>query len=271
MSGKKIATRTMNAKKLNRKVHYWASLVIGIPVIIVIVTGIILQVKKEFDWIQPPTKRGVSAELALTFDQILAVVSTVHEVNLKNWGDINRLDVRPGKGIIKVRGENDWEVQIDSKTGEVLHVAVRRSDWIESIHDGSFFHKSFKLWVFLPSAVILAIMWGTGIYLFVLPYLAKRKKRPADRRRLMDGLRQSLRILIPHRAYGAATVVGLMVATGIFTAGATVAFFSPERRAVVKLEIPPVDAVQVVDMPSVAARPGVIPDLPSVSLPAGDP
>ncbi len=87
----------------------------------------------------------------------------------------------------------------------------------------------------------------------------------------MDGLRQSLRIIMPHRAYGATTVVSLMVATGMITAGATVAFYSPERSAVVISEIPPVDAVQVVDMPSVAARPGVIPDLPSVSLPAGDP
>ena len=85
--------------------------------------------------------------------------------------------MRPGKGIIKVRGKNNWEIQIDGNTGQVLQVAIRRSDLIESIHDGSFFHESFKLWVFLPSAVILAVMWGTGIYLFLLPYMLRRHRR----------------------------------------------------------------------------------------------
>jgi uncharacterized iron-regulated membrane protein len=167
----------MKAKILNRKLHRWAAIATALPVIIVIVTGIILQVKKEFDWIQPPTQLGASIELVLSFNQILEIVSKIPDVGLSSWDDINRLDVRPGKGILKVRGNNDWEVQIDSKTGDVLQVAVRRSDFIESIHDGSYFHESFKLWVFLPSALILAAMWGTGIYLFLLPYILKRHQR----------------------------------------------------------------------------------------------
>ena len=167
----------MKAKILNRKVHRWAAVLTAVPVIIVLVTGVILQVKKEFDWIQPPTQRGTSTEPVLSFEQILSVVSEVPDIGLTSWDDINRLDVRPKKGIIKVRGNNDWEVQIDSKTGDVLQVAVRRSDFIESIHDGSFFHENFKLWVFLPSALILTAMWGTGIYLFLLPYMLRRHQR----------------------------------------------------------------------------------------------
>ncbi len=167
----------MKAKILNRKLHRWAAIATALPVVIVIVTGIILQVKKEFDWIQPPTQSGSVSELALSFDQILDAVSKVPGVGLTSWDDINRLDVRPGKGIIKVRGNNDWEVQLDSKTGEVLQVAVRQSDLIESIHDDSFFHENFKLWVFLPSAIVLAGIWGTGIYLFLLPYILKKLQR----------------------------------------------------------------------------------------------
>jgi hypothetical protein len=98
-------------------------------------------------------------------------------VNLQSWKDVNRLDVRPGKGIVKVRGNNNMEVQLDSKTGEILQIAVRRSDLIESIHDGSFFHSGFKLWIFLPSALLLAGIWGTGPYLFLLPYSIRRRNR----------------------------------------------------------------------------------------------
>jgi hypothetical protein len=97
----------------------------------------------------------------------------VPKAQVESWDDIDRLDVRPGKGMLKVRCKNRWEVQLDTKTGEVLRAAYRRSDLIESIHDGSFFRDRAKLWLFLPSALVLAILWFTGLYLFVLPYYAK--------------------------------------------------------------------------------------------------
>ena len=59
----------------------------------------------------------------------------------------------------------------------MLKVAYRRSDTIEAIHDGSFFSDEVKLYLFLPTGVLLVVMWGTGIYLFLLPRLAKRKKK----------------------------------------------------------------------------------------------
>jgi uncharacterized iron-regulated membrane protein len=167
----------MKTSVLNRKTHRWAAMITALPVIIVIASGLVLQVKKNFAWIQPPTQRGVSQELVLSFDDILAVVKKLPEVNLQSWKDVNRLDVRPGKGIVKVRGNNNMEVQLDSKTGEILQIAVRRSDLIESIHDGSFFHSGFKLWIFLPSALLLAGIWGTGPYLFLLPYSIRRRNR----------------------------------------------------------------------------------------------
>ena len=165
----------MNAKRLNRKVHRWAGIITALPVIIILITGIFLLLKKDVGWIQPPSQKGSSKELKLSFDQVLEIVSKVPDVNLQNWNDINRLDVRPKKGLIKVRGNNDWEVQIDSKTGEVLQVAERRSDFIESIHDGSFFHEYVKLGVFLPVAILLVSIWGTGLYMFLLPYMGRKR------------------------------------------------------------------------------------------------
>ncbi len=141
----------MKAKILNRKVHRWAAVVTALPVLIVILSGVILQMKKELDWVQPPTRNGAGKDLTLSFDQILNIATTVPDAGIKEWQDIDRLDVRPGKGVVKVRAKNRWEIQIDATNGDVLQVAVRRSDLIESIHDGSFFHENFKLWVLLPS------------------------------------------------------------------------------------------------------------------------
>lgn len=169
-------------KKLNRTVHYWGSAIIVIPVLIVIVTGIILQLKKEADWIQPPTIRGQGDVPSVTFDEILSAAKSVPEAQITGWGDINRLDVRPSKGVIKIRSKNEWEIQIDHQSKAVIQVAYRRSDWIESIHDGSFFHKHAKLWLFLPAAIILLILWGTGLYMFIITLLAKNKKKKKNKK-----------------------------------------------------------------------------------------
>ena len=157
--------------------HRWGSIIALIPTGVIILSGIVLQLKKQSAWVQPPTQKGSSGEISLSFDQILAVAQRVPEAEVEGWDDIDRLDVRPAKGVLKVRCQNRWEVQLDTVSGEVLQVAYRRSDLIESIHDGSFFHNEAKLWVFLPSALVLGVLWVTGVYLFFLPHFAKWRKR----------------------------------------------------------------------------------------------
>ena len=149
--------------------------------------GIFLMLKKQVDWIQPPTYKGaVVAEMpSITFEDMLATSRLQTEAQISDWTDIDRIDLRPGKSVAKVRAKSGWEIQIDTGTGDVLHVAYRRSDLIESIHDGSFFADWVKLYIFLPVGILLILMWGTGIYLFLLPRLRRKNKKPSvndDRR-----------------------------------------------------------------------------------------
>ena len=129
----------MKLSKANRLVHHWMSIVIAVPLSIVIGSGILLLLKKDFDWIQPSTQKGSGTELSLSFDSVLAIAQRVPEAEIEGWKDVDRVDVRPGQGMLKVRANNRWEIQIDTQSGEVLQVAYRRSDLIESIHDGIFF------------------------------------------------------------------------------------------------------------------------------------
>jgi uncharacterized iron-regulated membrane protein len=161
-----------------RKIHRWAALITALPFLIVIVTGILLQVKKEYSWIQPPTTRGVSTTPTITFEQILEAVKTVPEAEVQSWQDIDRVDVRMKDGVAKVQCKNRWEVQIDFTTAELKQTAYRRSDFIETIHDGSWFHDSAKLWIFLPSAILVFLMWVTGVYLWILPNWVRWTRKP---------------------------------------------------------------------------------------------
>jgi uncharacterized iron-regulated membrane protein len=170
----------MKLSVLTRKVHYWAAIIAALPLVVVIGTGLLLQLKKQLPWVQPPERRGSSKEPTLTLARVLEVCQSVSEAEVRTWADVERMDVRPSRGLIKVTAVNGWEVQIDATSGDVLQVAYRRSDLIEAMHDGSWFHPWAKLWLFFPAAVLLLLLWVSGVYLFWLPIVVKamRPRRP---------------------------------------------------------------------------------------------
>jgi uncharacterized iron-regulated membrane protein len=182
----------MNPKKLWRQVHYWLSLAIFLPAGLMFVAGGILMLKKDIEWIQPATQTGVAkAQIPqASFEAMLASAARHKQAGIAEWSDIDRIDLRVDRGVAKLRANSGWEVQVDTSTAEVLKVAYRRSDLIESLHDGSFFSNEVKLIVFLPTGVMLLVMWGTGIYLFLIPRLAKRRKASAKARGL-NGMKPS--------------------------------------------------------------------------------
>src|SRR5262245_29753264 len=157
----------MDIQRINRKVHYWLAIVVALPVLVVIVTGLMLQLKKNSSWIQPSEQRGVSTAPTVPLSRVLETATLVPEAGVRSWEDITRVDIRPDKGLVKVTTRNHWELQIDAQTAQLLQSAFRRSDIIESIHDGSWFHPAAKLGIFFPAGIVLLILWATGMYLFI--------------------------------------------------------------------------------------------------------
>jgi uncharacterized iron-regulated membrane protein len=167
-----------NPRTFFRKAHRWGAVLVAAPFLLVILSGLLLQVKKQVPWVQPPVARGASkGPPAATFDAILAAARSVPEAGVSGWADIDRVDLRPKDGVAKVVCHSRWEVQVDAATGRVLQVEYRRSDLIESLHDGSFFGDGAKLAVFLPAGAVVLGLWLTGVYLFVLPYSVRWRRR----------------------------------------------------------------------------------------------
>jgi hypothetical protein len=143
---------------------------------------LLLQSKKHWGWVQPPERQGTGTVPVLDLEGILASVRSVGETGVESWDDVNRLDVRPGKGVVKVWLHNGYEVQVDLGAGDVLQTAYRRSDLIESIHDGSFFAGNWtKLGLFLPTGLVLLLLWASGLWMFWQPIGARARKRRRER------------------------------------------------------------------------------------------
>lgn len=160
--------------KLLRKWHRWVSIIIALPFLITILTGILLASRGFNAWVQPqypPSK----AELKISFDQILEAAKSVPETKITNWKDISQIDIRPKNGQIRVRAKNLWEVQIDGSTGAVLGAGIRRVSWLVSLHEGAEFGPWVRYGVFFPSAIAVFFLLVSGVAIFFQPLLPRFK------------------------------------------------------------------------------------------------
>lgn len=171
--------KEMKPQVFLRILHRWGSMVIALPLAITVLTGVLLLIKKESAWIQPPTQKGAQRNTIPTqsFTALFEAARSVSDAGIHTWADLDRVDIKPGKGIIKFVSRTRWEVQVDTHTAKILQVAYRRSDLIEALHDGSWFFEGAKLGIWLPSAAVLIGLWMTGVYLFALPHYRRWRRR----------------------------------------------------------------------------------------------
>lgn len=173
-------------------VHKWLGIAVGLWLAIAAVTGFLLLIKKDYAWIQPPTAHGAPGEPAQyrPLHEVYAAVFALGLPQLRSEADIERVDFRPARRIHKVHSVHDHlEVQVDAVTLQVHGPAVRRSDWIEQLHDG----QKLGIWVhdwLLPAvAVAFVLLTGSGYALWLWP---KWKRRSLARRRA-DGATRDVR------------------------------------------------------------------------------
>lgn len=173
--------RIVKGLRRNRVYHKYLGIFLCIIVIVSAVTGIILSYKKQIDWIQPPTQKGTTQTLSnwLPLYQLEEIaLTTFREVQpTEQKPKIDRIDVRPSKGIAKVLlNDNWWEIQINGQTGEILSIQKRHSDWIEAIHDGSIVGEIFKLISMNILGFGLILLSMTGLWLWYGPKYFKKLK-----------------------------------------------------------------------------------------------
>ncbi|GIL24133.1 MAG: hypothetical protein BroJett042_26460 [Bacteroidota bacterium] len=143
------------------------------------ITGVLLGWKKNVEVLQPATLKGKTTNLQqwISFDQVAVAASRAVDSVVGRTIEIDRMDVRPDKGMIKVTfKEGYWEAQIDAANGNVLSVAQRHADWIEHVHDGSIISDGFKLLYTNYIGLGLLLLSVTGFWLWYGPRRIRQVK-----------------------------------------------------------------------------------------------
>ncbi len=161
--------------------HKWTGICLSLIFAGSATTGFLLLIKKQSDWIQPPTMEAAEGTIEdfITMEELFESVLRQGHPDFTSLEDIDRVDFRPGRRIHKVRSKHNWsEFQVDAVTGEVLSGRnIRRSDLIEQLHDGSFFGEWVHTWFMPAVSISLLFLTFSGLWLWIEPTLRRRRRR----------------------------------------------------------------------------------------------
>lgn len=187
-----VAPHRVRILRKARSIHARVALPLMLLVVVSSLTGIVLGWKKNVDTLQPPTQASEAVALSawLPLHQLAAVATAALAAHAAHGatGDAgrlvpDRLDVQPGKGIVKVLFPGDWEVQVEGSTALVRSVARRHADWIERLHDGSIVSDGFKLVAMTALGFGLLVLATSGFWMWYGP---KRLRRIRLREKRME-------------------------------------------------------------------------------------
>jgi hypothetical protein len=173
-----------------RWLHRKIAVALFIFFLLISITGLLLGIKKH-SGLLAPTQKGASSNLSdwLSFDSLHKnAVRYLHDsVSADLSGDVDRMDVRPSKGIIKFSFKGHYTgLQLDGTTGQLLLVEKRKSDFIEDLHDGSILDDLFgtsdeqiKLGYTIVMGISLLMLVLTGMWLWYGPKKLRKDRKSA--------------------------------------------------------------------------------------------
>jgi uncharacterized iron-regulated membrane protein len=135
--------------RISRKIHRATGALLFVFFTVVAMTGLMLGWKKHSGGIiLSKSYSGQSIDqknwLPVHVLHEKAVQAARENISPDMSFELDRIDIRPDKGMVKfVFAESYWGVQLDCTTGETLHIERRSSDFIENLHDASYFDKLF--------------------------------------------------------------------------------------------------------------------------------
>lgn len=165
--------------------HLWLGVVSTIALIAISITGILLNHKRGLR-LMPEVDHAPTGEFAAAIPverMAYAALAAAPPASRGNWteGDpvdialIDRMDLRPREGFVKVRLRDraSTEMTVDINTGAVLHVGRRGDVFLEKLHSGEIFGgiRFTLLSDFAAAALVLALI--TGYWLWLVPKLSR--------------------------------------------------------------------------------------------------
>ncbi len=166
--------------------HLWLGVIATLALASISVTGVLLNHKRGLG-LMPEVEHKFEAPLRASVSLDSLALAALHAVPGDVRGAwqpgspvdpsvIDRMDVRPRDGFVKVRFRDraNTEATIDLETGRVLHIGARNDVFLEKLHSGEIFGDGFVL-LSDAGALALAVTLVTGYWLWLAPRLMRNR------------------------------------------------------------------------------------------------
>jgi uncharacterized iron-regulated membrane protein len=149
-----------------RKYHRVVALIFTLPLILVGITGLVLQLRNQLEVIQP---KAISAELSTDTNFI-----TLEKILQSHDGEqIDQIIYKPGKKNLSIRMKDGMEVQIHPQSGEVLKKAMRMTNVLIDFHQGTWLGSIGQYFIHFPAGLAFVFLIISGIMIY--PFRRKQK------------------------------------------------------------------------------------------------
>lgn len=171
-----------------RWLHRKLALALFVFFTLIAMTGLLLGIKKQTGLLAPTQKGTAStldAWLPIAELEQKAALYLADSINSKLSHELDRIDIRPGKGIAKfIYKHHYYGLQLDGATGKLLSLEKRSSDFIEDLHDGSVLddwigtsNEQIKVGYTVIMGLSLLLLVVSGIWLWYGPKRIRARKR----------------------------------------------------------------------------------------------
>jgi uncharacterized iron-regulated membrane protein len=165
--------------------HLWLGVVVTVALVSISITGVLLNHKRGLG-LMPNVPHEPTAPFAqaIPLERLaLAALEAAPQASKGDWkaGDpvdialIDRMDVRPRDGLVKVRlrDKASMEMTVDLASGKVIHTGPRGDVFLEKLHSGEVFGGQPFVILSDIAAIGLIVTLITGYWLWLAPKLRR--------------------------------------------------------------------------------------------------
>jgi uncharacterized iron-regulated membrane protein len=186
------APRKNRVKRTAFYLHLWLGVLVTVGLIAISITGILLNHKRGLG-LMPEVEHEPTAPFteAISLERMAAAALAAappesrgdwKEGDPVNIGLIDRMDVRPRNGFVKVRlrDKASMEMTVDIASGKVLHVGKRGDVFLEKLHSGEAFGGIRFVILSDIAAIGLVLTLITGYWLWLAPKVSRAARSDSE-------------------------------------------------------------------------------------------
>jgi uncharacterized iron-regulated membrane protein len=170
----------------NRSLHLFGGLTVAAFVILLSVTGVLLNHKRELGFMEEPfqsVEYEPQEREPMPLSRIAAIgIENAGDPELDAVNDIRFIDFRPPAGYAKVRFKDDksTEVIVNVYNGRIVNVSERQDFFLEGLHGGDELGGLWGRRLIDASGAVLILLTLNGLYLWIWPVWSGRSRAARD-------------------------------------------------------------------------------------------